>query len=284
MLGTLRSSRTVALYLFFLREFYRSRAFAVMFALILSVASVIFVLSYFEYDAIVPFIAPTPTTFAKFSPALRSLFLNYIWSYVGILIPPLAASFYSSPALSGDFENGTIIPLLTLPVSKANILFSKMIASFTAIAISMSLYEVIQLVAVGLMGPVFPLSLFVLSFLLMILFIFSCNSMAFAIGSFFKKGTHSTVVFLMIFYIVFNVISITILLGLHSNPLFVLNNAGGIVDRIFADLNPIFFFNGGTISGAGPSEILYSVEIMVLYSIALTMLSYLGFVRTRRSV
>ncbi len=277
-------SRAATLYFYFLREFYRSRAFGLMFVLVAGIAAAVVLLTHFDYDAIVPFIAPPPTGFARFSPELRTQFLYYIWSYIGVIIPPLAASFYSSSAISGDFESGAIIPLLTLPVSKGKILMSRMLASFTAIALSMALYEGIQFLDVGFAGSGISPVLLLLSFALMILFTFSCNSMAFAIGAFFRKGTHSTIVFLMLFYIVFNVLSITILLGLHQNPLFILNNAGGIVDRVFADLNPVLFFSGGSISGAGLPEIMYSAEVMLLYSIALTMLAYTGFTRTRRQL
>lgn len=277
-------SRQMALYWFFLREFYRSRAFAVMLTLIAGVAVIVTFLTLYEYKLIIPFMAPTPTTFSHISPQLRALLLNYIWSYIGVLIPPLAASFYSSPAISGDFESGAIIPLMSIPVSKGNLLFSKMFASFTAIALSMTLYEVIQLVIVNVIVPGSSLTLFSISFVLMLLFIFSCNSLAFAIGSFFKRSSHSTIVYLMVFYIVFNIISITLLLGFNSTPLYILNNAGGIVDRVFVDLNPVLFFSGGSISGANTAEILYSVEVMLFYSLLLTLISYLEFTRSRREI
>lgn len=284
MSGNPLKSRQTALYWFFLREFYKSRAFSVMLILIGGVAAIVAFLTFYEYKVIIPFITPTPTSFSHTSPQLRAMLLNYIWSYIGVLIPPLAASFYSSPAISGDFESGAIIPLMSMPVSRGNLLFSKLFASFTAIALSMTLYEIIQLAVVNTIVPGSSLSLFSISYVLMLLFIFSCNSLAFAIGSFFKKSSHSTITYLVLFYIVFNVISITLLLGLNSTPLYILNSAGGIVDRVFVDLNPVLFFSGGTISGAQASEILYSVEVMMIYSLVLTLISYLGFTRSRREI
>ena len=277
-------SRFLTLYAFFLRDFYRSRAFILMFVLIACIAAVVIMLTFYEYNALFSFIVPTPTAFNHVSPQLRVLILDYLWSYIGVLIPPLAASFFSSPAVSGDVENGTIIPLLTLPVSRDRILFSKMLASFTAIAMSMTLYEVVQLLAISARNMEPPPSVFILSYGLMLVFIFSCNSMAFAIGSFFRKGAHSTIVYLMLFYIVFNVISITLLFGLNAVPLYILNNAGGIANRVFVDLNPALFYGGGSISGARMPEILYSIEIMLLYSVAFTLISYLAFTRARRTL
>ena len=277
-------TRIITLYLFFLRQFYRSRAFAVMFFLIGGAAIALAFLTYFEYDVIISFIAPTPTSFSQVSPELKTLLINYIWSYIGVLIPPLAASFYSSTSISGDFESGAVLPLLSLPVSKGTLMFSKLMASFTAVILTISLYEVIQLVVVKMIIPSSSLYLFTLSYALMILFVFSCNSMAFAIGTFTSKGAHSTIIFLMVFYIVFNVISIALLLGTNSVPLYMLNNAGGIVDRVFADLNPAIFFSGGSISGAGMGEILYSAEVMLFYSLFFVLVSFIGFTRPRRSL
>ena len=280
----LLETKPVALYLYFLREFYRSRAFAVMFLLIGGAAIALAFLTYFEYDVIISIIAPTPTSFSQVSPELKTPLINYIWSYIGVLIPPLAASFYSSTTISGDFESGAILPLLSLPVSKGTLMFSKLTASFTAVFLTISLYEVIQLVVVEMIIPGSSLYLFTLSYALMILFVFSCNSMAFAIGTFTNKGAQSTIIFLIVFYIVFNVISIAILLSTNSVPLYMLNNAGGIVDRVFADLNPVLFFTGGSISGARIGEILYSAEVMLLYSLFFVLVSFIGFTRSRRSL
>lgn len=277
-------SRFATLYVFFLKEFFRSRAMAVMFALTVGVAAMVFVLTYFEYSAIASFIAPAPTSSYNVAPGLKSLFLNYVWAYIGVLIPPLAASFYASPSVSGDFENGTIIPLFTLPVSRDKILFSRMLASFTAIALSMTLYEAIQITAVGLSSSNISLLTSALSYSLLLLYVFSCTSMAFAIGSFFGKVTHSTIVFLMVFYIVFNVASITLLTGLNSVPLYILSNAGGIVDRVFADLNPVPFFYGGSISPAPTHEIVYSAAVMLLYAMFFTLVSYLSFTKKRSEI
>ena len=261
MESTLSSLSTV--YSYYLKNYYRSKSFYLIFILI-AVASVLMVYLSFHYlpkiDALLSSQGPAPAE-------LKEKVVLYLWSYVMSDLPVFAAVFFSSPAISSEIENRTAFHIFALPVDRSILLIGKYLAAVSAAIISMAIFVASEIGTAEFVFPGTMLFSILTSIGMLVLFILAISAFTFLVSSLFSKNLYSYITTFIIYFIVFDATNLILSLLYNYNAFFLLDNAASIIPRIFLNVSPTVFGGQFSLNGASISAIALSLVVMVLYTV-----------------
>ena len=177
MESTLSSLSTV--YSYYLKNYYRSKSFYLIFILIV-VSSVLMVYLSFHYlpkiDALLSSQGPAPAE-------LKEKVVLYLWSYVMSDLPVFAAVFFSSPAISSEIENRTAFHIFALPVDRSILLIGKYLAAASAAMISMAIFVASEIGTAEFLFPGRMIPSVLTSIGMLVLFILAISAFTFLVSS-----------------------------------------------------------------------------------------------------
>ncbi|HIH60608.1 ABC transporter permease subunit [Ferroplasma sp. Type II] len=266
-------SKTSTIYLQYIKNYYRSRSFFLMLFLILLVGSM---MTYFSFKYINDL--PKFLGGAVFPASIKVKLFYYLWTLVLLYIPVFASVFFGSPAISSEIENKTAYYIFPLPINRFKLFFGKYFAAFTVTMFIIGVYLVFELFTLYYLLGVIPVPYFLDSFIMLLLFILSIMAVTFLISSIFNKNTYAYITVFVIYYIFFEAGSFIIELLYKYTPVYFLNDAASIIERVYININPgNAFVSHVDINPAPFSEIMLSALIMVIYTVVALVVGMLLF-------
>ncbi|MEM3676300.1 MAG: ABC transporter permease [Thermoplasmataceae archaeon] len=246
----------------YFKNYYRSKSFFLILAVVLLVGSLLTFFS-FRYLGDIPRIFPSLS--GKMSPALEENLLSYLWALVLIDLPVFSAVFFGSPAISGEIESRTAFYIFTLPIRRLSLLLAKYIAASLATLAAVMIYVLFQFVSLEIIFHGSVPGAFLVSLALLMVFVFSITAFTFLISSIFNKNTYAYISVFLIYFLVFYAATIISEFLYSYYPYFLLNNATSIVGRVYLNINPGVLTTSLSLSGANAGDILSSLLVMILY-------------------
>ena len=266
-------SKIATVYLQYIKNYYRSRSFFLMLFLILVIG---FMMSYFSFK----YINDLPKFLGGnvFTSSIRVELFYYLWTLVLLYVPVFASVFFGSPAISSEIENKTAYFIFPLPINRYKLFFGKYFAAFTVTMFIVGIYLVFEVVTLTYLLGTIPVTYFLDSCLMLILFIFSIMAVTFLISAIFNKNTYAYITVFVIYYIVFEAGSFIIELLYKYTPVYLLNEAGSIIERVYININPgNAFVTKVDINPAPFSDIILSAMIMIIYTVVALVIGMLLF-------
>ena len=266
-------SKMSTVYLQYIKNYYRSRSFFLMLFLIVIVGAM---MSYFSFK----YINDLPTFLGGkvFSSSIKVEVFYYLWTLVLLYIPVFASVFFGSPAISSEIENKTAYYIFPLPINRYKLFFGKYFAAFTVTLFIIGIYLVFELVTLTYLLGTIPVTYFLRSFAMLILFILSIMAVTFLISAIFNKNTYAYITVFVIYYIVFEAGSFIVELLYKYTPVYFLNEAGSIIERVYININvenP--FISHVDINPAPFSAIVIAAMVMVIYTVISLAIALLLF-------
>ncbi|MEL9914371.1 MAG: ABC transporter permease [Thermoplasmatales archaeon] len=258
---------------YYLKNYYRSKSFYLIFILMLIISALMVYLS-IHYLPDIKNIIPLGT---NIKPEEKERILLYIWAYVLSNIPVFAAVFFSSPAISSEIESKTAFQIFTLPIDRSILLLGKYTAAVAASIISMIPYIVAEIGTASYIFGFLVSTPFLISTGMVLTFIASVSAFSFLISSLFNRNLYAYITTFIIYFIVFSSLNLVLELLYNYNAFFLLDNAASIISRSFIDISPGVFTSKFSLNGASYSEVMTSLLVMVLYAVVSIILSLLIF-------
>ena len=221
-----RASLLKDTYVYYFRNYYRSKSFYLMFLMAILVSILLIYLS-FRYQSQLSSFAHR-AGLDIIGPHGDELVLAYLWTFILSLLPVFASVFFGSPAISSEIESKTAFHIFTLPIPRTILLTGKYLAAVTVTSLIVVTFTVIEIATFQYIYGIILIQ-FLYSFLLTILFIFSISGVTFLISSLFNKNTYAYISVLLIYLLIFNAGTIIIELLYKVTPYYLLNEAETIV-------------------------------------------------------
>ncbi|MEM0128177.1 MAG: ABC transporter permease [Thermoplasmatales archaeon] len=260
---------------YYLRNYYRSKSFYLIFTLMLLVSALMIYLS-IHYLPKIQNILPIS---ANIQPAEKERILLYLWAYVLSDIPVFAAVFFSSPAISSEIENKTAFHIFTLPVDRSVLLLGKYAAAVAASIISILPYIIAEIGTVLYLFTFVIAVPFLISTGMVLIFIASVSAFSFLISSLFNRNLYAYITTFIIYFIIFYSVNLVLQLLYNYNAFFLLDNAASILSRVFIDISPSVFTSKFSLNGATTGDLLTSLVVMLLYAVISIVISLIIFER-----
>jgi ABC-2 type transport system permease protein len=202
----------------------------------------------------------------------------YLWTLVLLYIPVFASVFFGSPAISSEIENKTAYYIFPLPINRYKLFFGKYFAAFTVTMLIIGIYLVFEVFTLYYLLGAIPVYYFIDSFIMLVLFILSIMAVTFLISSIFNKNAYAYITVFIIYYVVFEAGSFIIELLYKYTPIYFLNDAASIIERVYINIYPgNAFVSSIDINPAPFSEIMLSGLIMVIYTVIALVIGMLIF-------
>ncbi len=247
-------------YVQYVKNYYRSKSFYLMLTLIL-VISVL--MTYFSLK----YVNDLPAFLGKNVPFhVKKVLFYFLWAFVLINIPVFSSVFFGSPAISSEIENRTAYYIFPLPINRYKLYIGKYLSAFTVTFIIVLIYSAFEVIILHYLFGSIPIS-FLYSIGLLAIFIFTILSITFMISSIFNKNTYAYITVFIIYYIVFEAGSLIINLLYKITPIYLLNEAADIVEKVYLNINTSSFVSTPSLAPADNSEIYTSILIMIIYMI-----------------
>ena len=131
---------------FFLKNYRKSSAFKYIITLFFLLGLLMSVLSIFFLNSIVSEFVPSSIKIIHYPKQILEDIYNFAWASIAIYLPVLAVAFFASTSLSSDLESKNIYQFMTMPISKEEYLFSKILSSFVASIISVLVFIAMQFI------------------------------------------------------------------------------------------------------------------------------------------
>ncbi len=251
-------------YLYYLKNYYRSRSFYLMFFMAVVVSLLLTYLSFKYLNDLAKF--ATNLSFIISGPTSKERILAYLWSFVLSTFPAFAAVFFGSPSISSEIETKTALHVFTLPIPRIILLIGKFLSSVTVTSAIVLTYTIFEVIVFQYLFNVLIIEL-LYSFLLTLMFVLAFSSVTFLISSLFNKNTYAYITALITYLLVFNAATIIIELLYSVTPYYLLNNAASITSRVYINIFFGITLSGGSTSPAPFSLIAYTSIVMFLYFI-----------------
>lgn len=259
-----RASLLKDTYVYYFRNYYRSKSFYLMFLMAILVSILLIYLS-FRYQSQISSFAHR-AGLDIIGPHGDELVLAYLWTFILSLLPVFASVFFGSPAISSEIESKTAFHIFTLPIPRSILLTGKYLAAVTVTSLIVVTFTVIEIATFQYIYGIILIQ-FLYSFLLTILFIFSISGVTFLISSLFNKNTYAYISVLLIYLLIFNAGTIIIELLYKVTPYYLLNEAETIVYRVFLNFSFGITTTVPSSLSASTHEIIASSLILALYAI-----------------
>ncbi|MGC8608926.1 MAG: ABC transporter permease [Thermoplasmata archaeon] len=262
-------------YLYYFKNYYRSKSFYLMLILILLISAIMTYFT-FRYQAKLDHFLSTFGV-SSVTLGLKERAIEFLWAFVLVDIPVYAAVFFGSPSISSEIEDRTAYYVFSLPINRYTLLSSKYAAAYSVTVIISIIYLMFEIAVFRIIFGVFPDVSLVISFGLLLLFIASIMSLTFFLSSIFNRNIYAYITVLIVYFLVFNAVNVvTDLIYGYTSP-FLLNNAAVIVMEVFMNDNLFAFSRSFSIAPAPASEIMLSVLVMIVYvavSMAIAMILF----------
>lgn len=249
-------------YLYYFRNYYRSRSFYLMFLLSLVISGLLIYLS-FKYLGDVSLFGKKFGIVTSGSDENELLF-GWLWGFLLSSLPVFASVFFGSPAISSEIENKTAFHIFTLPIPRVILLAGKFLASVSVTFIIVLTYSLIEMATFQYLFGKIVIEM-VNSILLTLLFVLSISAVTFMISSVFNKNTYAYISVLITYLLVFYAATIIIELLYKTVPYYLLNQASSITYRVFIDLSFGITLTSPNPFPASLSSIITNALIMFLY-------------------
>ncbi len=267
---------------FYIKHTVRSRAFIFMIALNIVISALLGLLLMYSTALLKSFV-PGNIHGNGLPIILDERLFNFQWANIMIYIPVLSAAFFGSTALPYEYERGTIYNLASFPVNNMEIIMSKITGATILSFASTMVLVLFQLVFFTVRFEALPGMSFLLYILLLLLVTFSDVCFAVAVSAFFKNSGYSSISFLIIYLVVFDILSLVATGSGAIPPIFIKTNTDRIIYRIFLNADPYFLTYSFSLSPLTGIPIFYISTILIFYSAATILMGYIVF-SLRRSL
>lgn len=265
------SSNFFKVYFHYLKNYYRSRSFYII-LIITILASIIISYLTFRYSGKINNLIPSKlSSLSKVSD--ESLIL-YLWAYIMSSLPVFSSVFFSSPAISSEMENRTAFYIFTQPVDRTVLILGKYFAAVTATIISILVYIIAELISIEAVYGFIEVNPFILSLLMLVLFIFAISALSFLFSSLFDKNMYAYISTFVTYFIIFYSANIALYLLYSYNAFFLLNNASTIIERVYININPTLFVSNFSLNPAGIHDVILSGAVFIFYTIVSLLLTF----------
>ncbi len=246
-------------YIYYLKNYYRSRSFYLMFSMAIIVSGLLTYLSFRYLNDLNRF--AQSVNFVLSGTGAKEKILGYLWSFVLSSLPAFAAVFFGSPSISSEIETKTALHVFTLPIPRIILLLGKFFSSVTVTSIIVITYTLFEAAVFQYLFNSLIIQL-LYSFLLTLLFVLSFSAVTFLISSLFNRNTYAYITALIIYLLVFNAATIMIELLYSVTPYYLLSDAASITSRVYIDI----YFG---ISTSGSSPYPASNHLIILCSLVM---------------
>jgi ABC-type transport system involved in multi-copper enzyme maturation permease subunit len=264
---------------FFLKNYRKSSAFKYIIILFFFLGLLMSVLSIFFLKSIVSEFVPSSIKIIHYPKQILEDIYNFAWASIAIYLPVLAVAFFASTSISSDLESKNIYQFMTMPISKEEYLFSKILSSFVASIISVLVFIAMQFITYLLIFRSFPPLAFLNYVTVMILIIFTDTIAAMVFSSVIKKGDYGPLGFILFFLLITNVISLLISSMSGLNDSFIITNAQRLAYLVFLNVEPYFMVYTGSLSSISFNSELLLIYIQIAYTVAFLFILYSVFMR-----
>jgi ABC-2 type transport system permease protein len=204
-----------------LRDFYRSRRFIILYAIVVAIGAIF------------------STLIAHFRPASlidsSGALYGTIWGGGVTFVIVLAAIFFGGDAIAGEFQNKTGYFLMGLPIKRTTVYAGKFIAAYLA-SVAMVLLYLVILVLNGIYyfgGNAFPWQLG-LSLVLALVYLAAVLGATFLFSSLFKTSAYGFVLTAILFLFGFTLLQDLIEGLVNIEPWMVISYAEATIGNVFA--------------------------------------------------
>ncbi len=264
------ASNLSKVYFHFLRNYYRSKSFYIIF-IITILASIVVSYLTFKYSGKISSLLPSKLY--SLSRENEESLILYIWAYIMSSLPVFSSVFFSSPAISSEMENRTAFYIFTQPVDRTILVLGKYLAAVTASILSLLVYVFAEFYSTYAVFGFIETDSFLISFSMLFLFIFAISSFAFLFSSLFNKNMYAYISTFVTYFIIFYSVNIALSLLYSYNAFFLLNNASTIIERVYININPTLFISSFSLNGAGIHDIILSSTVFVIYTVVSLLLT-----------
>lgn len=249
----------------YFKNYYRSRSFYLMFILVVIISIMMTYLT-FRYHTSIPAIIGGGV-YSSLSSTLQARIFNFLWAFGLSNFPVFASVFFGSPSISSEVEFNTAFHIFPLPISRYTLLFGKYLAALSVTIILISFYMGIQVLVIDHVFNIGPVIQFYYSYIMALLFVVSIMAFTFMVSSIFTKNLYAYITVFVIYFLIFNSLAMVFQIMYNFDASFLLNSAGGMVGRVYIDIDPSTLFGGGSLSPATFPEIMVAVMVMILYTV-----------------
>lgn len=269
-------SKIIQVFLYYFKNYYRSKSFYLMLAIVLLISSLLMYFS-MRYSGsmdrlIQPIIANPPQDL------LRRLF-DYIWNFAIEYLPVLAAVFFGSPAISSEIEERTAFHIFPLPIGRYSLFAGKFMAAMAVTMIISIIFLGFEWVAFYIVFSVFQPIQFYYSIGILVIFLFAILSITFLSSAVFNRNLYAYITVFVIYFLVFPSTSYVINIFYGYSPSFFLNVSAEILQKIYVNFSIFDILSGASINPAPLNQIYYSLMVMLSYGFVSLFISLLLFER-----
>ncbi|MHB1440538.1 MAG: ABC transporter permease [Cuniculiplasma sp.] len=254
-------------YIYYFKNYYRSRSFYLMFLISILVSILLIYLSFRYQSRLANFASRAGVKLI--GPNSTEKILAYLWALILSTLPVFASVFFGSPAISSEIESKTAFHIFTLPIPRSVLLIGKYLAAVTATTLIVISFTIIEMIVFQYIYGYLIIQ-FLYSFLLTLVFVFAISGVTFLISSIFNKNTYAYISVLLIYLLIFNAGTIVIELLYKTTPYYLLNEAETAVYRVFLN------FSFG-ITTAVPSSISMSTHEMIANALIMGLYAIISF-------
>ena len=252
---------------FFIRHTVRSRAF--LFMIVLNIVISILLASVLVLStALLKSFVPGNIQATGLPLQLQERLFNFQWANIMIYIPVLSAAFFGSTALPYEYERGTIFSLSSFPVDSFEIILSKIIGATVLSFLSTSVIIIFQIGIFIFHFGTIPGTSFIIYIFLILLVTFSDVCFAVGVSAFFKNSGHSSITFLIVYLVIFDIISLIATGTGAIPPVLIKTNTDRVIYRVFLNADPYFLTYSFSLSPLRGFPLLYISTILIFYSLA----------------
>lgn len=269
-------SKISQVFLYYFRNYYRSRSFHMMLAIVLLISSLLMYFSITYSGSIDRIVRPL---FSSPPQELIRRLLDYIWNFALEYLPVLAAVFFGSPAISSEIEERTAFHIFPLPIGRYSLFAGKFIAAFLAAFIISCIFLLFEWVAYLVIFSMFQPIQFYISIGILIVFLFAVLAITFLSSVIFNRNLYAYITVFVIYFLIFPSTSYVVTIFYGFTPSFLINVAAEALQKIYVNMSIFNLVSGASINPAPANQIYYSLLVMLSYGIMALVISMLLFER-----
>lgn len=263
---------------YFILSVARTRSFYAILALVMFTMAVMAVLSYGATDF--TGFSSIGYLMDRVSGVEKLNLVYFIWSIPFQILAVIISIIISSGLFASDYENGEAAVYYSYPVSWSYTFLSKLAAAIIVTMIPIALFALSEnLVLVAYFHSLPPLSM-LYSLIITLVSVVSVVSMAALISVIFRNSLMTSLISLILYYVIMNIANIYSTFTGRNLPAFILSNEVNAISQSFSMINLIPFGSSGSVGPAGSLLMLQDLAYMGLYS-SISLLAALIIMNSR---
>ena len=256
-------SRRLIIFRYFFINYFRSRSFYFLLFLVLIISSLMTFASLMYFGSIGRYIVGG----SGVAQLLRGNLLEYFWGFFAPTVGFFAALFFGSSAIAGELEEGTANFTFTLPVDRRHVFAGKFLAAYAGASIICAIYYLAGFISYLVVIRSLPNLAVLLSYGLLLVFVLAMLSVVFLLSAVFRRTTYVNIAVLVLYFIMFNSLTLIWEILYRSAPEFLINNTVSVVYTVYVGISFQFTGLGGTLQPSGFWPVVHSILIMLCYAI-----------------